>query len=167
MAGGQAIFEWYCMHLHVKRKKLLILTVFTWFLMLDKIQDGGHVWWRHRPSAAPPPLKYTSSCREGQRISAEGKIVSKYCNISKSHGGGGVLMEPPPCTTVGVWLRVYVRGLKQTESLKAYLQSSPVLCVFFFSFSSRMVLLHLNTGEKQHCEISFFRRHYLRPVRWP
>ena len=69
MAGGQAIFEWNCMvfHLlsgikvnlvdkmmqsnylcvilHVKRKKLLILTVFTWFLMLDKIQDGGHVWW--------------------------------------------------------------------------------------------------------------------------
>ena len=116
------------------------------------------------------PIKYTSSCREGQRLSTEGKIVSKYCNISKSQGGGGGgrrLMEPPPCTTVGVWLCVYVRGLKQTESLKAYLQSSPVLCVFFFSFSSRMVLLHLNTGEKQHCGISFFRHHYLRPVRWP
>ena len=32
-------------------KKLLILTVFTWFLILDKIQDGGqdgnHVWWCH------------------------------------------------------------------------------------------------------------------------
>ena len=36
-------------------KKLLILTVFTWFLILDKIQDGGHVWWRYRPLAAPPP----------------------------------------------------------------------------------------------------------------
>ena len=69
MAGGQAIFEWnfmvfhllsgikvnlvdkmmqsnyLCVILHVKRKKLLILTVFIWFLMLDKIQDGGHVWW--------------------------------------------------------------------------------------------------------------------------
>ena len=77
----QAIFEWKCMFfqlfpkvklvdemmqsnclcviLHVKRKKLLIHTVFTWFLILDKIQDGGqdgdHVWWRHRPSAEPPP----------------------------------------------------------------------------------------------------------------
>ena len=27
--------------LHVKRKKLLILAVFTLFLILDKIQDGG------------------------------------------------------------------------------------------------------------------------------
>ena len=26
--------------LHVKCKKLLILTAFTWFLILDKIQDG-------------------------------------------------------------------------------------------------------------------------------
>ena len=42
------------------------LTVFTcnWFLILDKIQDDDHVWWRHRPPAAPPPIKYTSSCRE-------------------------------------------------------------------------------------------------------
>jgi len=35
-------------YLQVKRKKLLILTVFTRFLILDKIQDGGqdgdHVW---------------------------------------------------------------------------------------------------------------------------
>ena len=30
--------------LHGKSKKLLILTVFTWFLVLDKIQDGDHVW---------------------------------------------------------------------------------------------------------------------------
>ena len=75
-----------CVILHVKRKKLLVLTVFTWFLILDKIQNGGHVWWRHRPSAAPPPIKYTSSCREDQRVSTEGKIVSKYCDISNSQG---------------------------------------------------------------------------------
>ena len=35
-------------YLQVKRKKLLILTVFTRFLILDKIPDGGqdedHVW---------------------------------------------------------------------------------------------------------------------------
>ena len=32
-----------CVILHVKRKKLLILTVFTWFLILGKIQDGRKV----------------------------------------------------------------------------------------------------------------------------
>ena len=31
-------------YLQVKRKKLLILTVFTRFLILDKIPDGNHVW---------------------------------------------------------------------------------------------------------------------------
>ena len=36
-----------------------------------------------------------------------GKIVSKYCNISKSLGGSIY----PPCTTVGVWICMYVRGL--------------------------------------------------------
>ena len=36
-----------------------------------------------------------------------GKIVSKYCNISKSLGGS----IHPPCTTVGVWICMYVRGL--------------------------------------------------------
>ena len=70
-----------CVILHVKRKKILIYTVFIWFLILDKIQvggqDGDHIWWRQRPSAAPPPIKYTSSCREDQRLSTEGKMVSK------------------------------------------------------------------------------------------
>ena len=68
--------------------------VSTWFLILDKIQDGDNVWWRHRPPAAPPPIKYTSSCREDQRLSTEGKIVSKYCNMSKTQGG--VPSTPPP-----------------------------------------------------------------------
>ena len=27
-----------------------------------KIQDGDHCWWRHTPPAAPPLIKYTSSC---------------------------------------------------------------------------------------------------------
>ena len=39
------------------------------------------------PPAVPPPIKYTLACREGQRLSSEGKIVSKYCNISKTLGG--------------------------------------------------------------------------------
>ena len=37
-----------CAILHVQCQKLLILSVFTLFLILDKIQDGGqdgdHVW---------------------------------------------------------------------------------------------------------------------------
>ena len=30
--------------LHVKRKKVLMLSVFSWFIILDKIQDGYLVW---------------------------------------------------------------------------------------------------------------------------
>ena len=45
-----------CVILHVKHKKLPILSVFTRFLVLGKIQDGGpdgdHFWGRHRPPAA-------------------------------------------------------------------------------------------------------------------
>ena len=66
------------------------LVVLTWFLILGKIQDGGlegdHCWWHHMPPAAPPPIKYTLSCREDQRLSTEGKIVSEYSNISKTLG---------------------------------------------------------------------------------
>ena len=53
-----------CVIVHVKQ--LPFLAVITWFLILGKIQDGGqdgdHCWWRHRPPAAPPFVKYTSSC---------------------------------------------------------------------------------------------------------
>ena len=66
------------------------------------------------PPAAPPSIKYTSSPKEDQRLFTEGKIVSKYCNISKTLGG----VHPPsprplvPCTTVGVCICMYVRGLR-------------------------------------------------------
>ena len=79
-----------CVIFHVKHKKTPFLAVLTWFLILGKIQDGDHCWWRHRPPAAPPPIKYTSSCREDQRLPTEGKIVSKYCNISKTPARGSV-----------------------------------------------------------------------------
>ena len=101
-----------CVILHVKLKQLSIFAVCTWFLILEG-QDGDHVWWHHRPPAAPPPIKYTSSCREDQRLSIEGKIVLKYCNISKLKRE--VPSTPPPlprtCTTVGIWICVYFRGL--------------------------------------------------------
>ena len=105
-----------CVIFHVKHKKLPFLAVLTWFLILGKIQDGGqdgdHCWWRHRPPAVPPPIKYTSSCLEDQRFSTKGKIVLKYCDIKKLRGG--VSSTPPllrSCTTVGVWVCVYVREL--------------------------------------------------------
>ena len=92
-----------------RTKKLPILAVFTWSLTLFKIQDGGqdgdHCWWRHR-----------SFFREDQWLSTEGKIVSKYCNISKTLGRGSITPpppSPPPCITVVVWPCAYVRGLKK------------------------------------------------------
>ena len=96
---------------------LPFIAILTWFLILGKIQDGSqdgyHCWWRHRPPAALPLIKYTSSCRGDQRLSTKGKIVSKYCNILKTLGRGSTDPPPalPPCTTVGVWINVYVRGL--------------------------------------------------------
>ena len=103
--------------LHIKHKKLPFIAVLTWFLILCKIQDGDRCWWRHRPPAAPPPIKYTSPCREDQRLSTEAKIVSKYCNISKTLGRGSNTPPPPPCTTVG-WICLYVRGLNVCDAYK-------------------------------------------------
>ena len=93
-----------CVVLLVKRKKLLIVTVFTWFLVLEKMQDGYHVWWRQRPLAVPPRIKYTSSCRKGQRLSTEGKIEIR---------GGSINHTPPPPAPLyhdeGMTLRVRPR----------------------------------------------------------
>ena len=59
-----------------------------------------------------PPIKYILSCWEDQMLSTEGKIVSKYCNISKNSEDG--FHQPPlvprwgydfPCTSEGLdWL---------------------------------------------------------------
>ena len=145
---GQAIFEWKCMFfqhhspikvklvdkmmqstylcviLHVKLKKLLILTVLTWSLILDKIQDrvgdGDHVWWRHRSPAAPPPIKYTRFCGENQRISTEGKIVSKYCNRSKTLRGEGGHQPPPPHLYHGWGMTLHVCPRVQYDSLSSW-----------------------------------------------
>ena len=94
-------------------KKSPFLAVLTWFLILGKskmVTIFGDVI---GPLAAPSPIKYTSSCGEYQRLSTEGKIVSKYCNVSKTLGGGGGHPPHPlvPRSTVGVWICMYVRGL--------------------------------------------------------
>ena len=44
-----------CVILQVKHKKLPFIAMLSWFLILDKIQDGDHCWWRQRTLAAPPP----------------------------------------------------------------------------------------------------------------
>ena len=108
--GKMTQITYLCVILHVKDKKLPILSVFTRFLFLGKIQDG-HFWGRHRPPAAPPPIKYGSSCWEDETLFNEGKIFSKYSNISKPRGRGSINANPP-CTTVRVWLCVhmYFRG---------------------------------------------------------
>ena len=106
-----------CIILHVKNKKWSFIEVLTWFIILGKIkngsQNGDHCWCRHRPPAAPPPIKCTLSCWEEQRLSTEGKIVWKYCNISKTAGRGSITPPPPPATPLvpqwGYELRVRPR----------------------------------------------------------
>ena len=145
-----------CVILHDKRKKLLILIVFTWFLILDKIQDGYHVWWRHRPPATPPPIKYTSSCREDQRLSTEGKIVLKFCDISKTQGGKVPSTPSPPLSwsAVGVWRCVYVQGLNgriKTEKQKKSRINQPCPLIITFHWQSKrwVFLCTVFTNEAQ------------------
>ena len=119
--------EWYKVLIYkLSTKKLPFIPILTWFLVLGKIQDGNHCWWRHKPPAAPPSIKYTLSCWENQRLSTYGKIVSKYCNISKTlgrdsihppryHGGDMNLLVRPRvilginkgCFAVSPWLSMY------------------------------------------------------------
>ena len=110
-----------CVILHVKRKKVLILPVFTWFLIIDKIQDGhqdgDHVWWRHRPPAAPPPMNIAHLVEKVKGFPLKAKSFRNIATYQKPKGGGGSIDPPPPCTTVGVWLCVYARGLKQLRWL--------------------------------------------------
>ena len=112
-----------CIILHVKNKKWSFIEVLTWFIILGKIkngsQNGDHCWCRHRPPAAPPPIKCTLSCWEEQRLSTEGKIVWKYCNISKTAGRGSI--TPPPLPPLPLYHSggmncVYVRGLRRRLS---------------------------------------------------
>ena len=79
-----------CVVFLVKGKKLLIVTVFTWFPVLEKMQDGDHVWWGHRPPAVPTRIRYTSPCREGQRLSIEAKIEIRGGSINPQPN------HPPP-----------------------------------------------------------------------
>ena len=139
--------------------KLPFNAILTWFQVLGKIQvygkDDDHCWWRHGPPAAPPPTK--------------GKIVSKYCNITKNPGRGPINnpSPPPPCTTVGVWVYAYVRGLilgckLRDEDCSANVFSSKpwsVLRIIFITYikatsnyilESVLIVFYLWLGIKTH-----------------
>ena len=103
-----------------QKTKLPFISILTWFLIHGKIQDGDHYWWRHWPPAAPPPVKYTLSCWEDQRLASKGKIVSKHCDISKILGRDSINLPLPPYITVGVWICMYVRGLKSTFAFEIH-----------------------------------------------
>ena len=97
------------LHIHGKHKELPFITILTWFLIFGKIQYGSqyghHIWWRYRPPAGSSPIYLTL-------LPTEGKIVSKYCSISKTLGKDSFNSS---CTTlyhVGVWICLYAWGLK-------------------------------------------------------
>ena len=99
--------------LHVKRKNCLFLLFSPKNLMFDKIQDGcqggDHVWWRQRPPAAPPPIKYTSSCREKMKgFPLKAKSFRNTAMYQKlKEGGGG--QSTPLVLRWGMTLRVCPR----------------------------------------------------------
>ena len=100
-----------CDVLLVKHKKLLIVTVFTWFRVLEKMQDGYHVWWHHRPLAVPPRIKYTSYCRELRSKAFHWRQRRNKWRIHQPQP-----LPPLPGSLYhgeGVWLCVYVRGLSR------------------------------------------------------
>ena len=91
-----------CVIIHVKQ--LPFLGVLTWFLILGKIQDGDHCWWRHRPPAALPFIKYTSSCQKtlgrgsgGSRGGARGARPRSYFSIKmRPEGPKKIFLDTGP-----------------------------------------------------------------------
>ena len=124
-------------------QKLPFNAILTWFLVLGKIQvygkDDDHCWWRHRPPAAPPSTK--------------GKIISKYCNITKNLGRGPINTPPPlpPCTTVGVWVYAYVRGLwAAVERVLRIIFITYIKAKLNYILESVLIVCYLWLGIKTH-----------------
>ena len=92
-------------HFSCKAKKLQFLAVLTWFLILGEIQDGS----RWRPFLVTSPASSRATTRKIYlilRLSSQDKIVSKYCNISKTPGRGSIHPPPPMYYGGGMSLRV-------------------------------------------------------------
>ena len=138
-------------------QKLPFLAVLTWFLILGKIQDGDHCWWCHRPPAVPPPIKYTSSCWADQRLSTEGKIASKYCNISKPLGRGSINNPPPPPPNHGGGMNLHVCPRFNSVENKSVEKGM----VFF---KKKMIPSFSCTRSKKPCPIRHFLTFHLSHV---
>ena len=89
-------------------QKIPFIGVLTWFLfffgkskLATIVGDVTGLQQRHHP------IKYILSCREDQRLSIEGKIVSKYCNILKTLGR--VSINPRPSLYHGGGMNLRVR----------------------------------------------------------
>ena len=78
-----------------QEKKNHFLAFLIWFLLFGKIQDGGlvgnHVWWRYRPPATPPPIKYTLNWREDQWKQNRFEILQ---HIKNSRDRGSINPSP-------------------------------------------------------------------------
>ena len=68
-----------CVIKHATCKTLLILAVFIWFLILDKIQDGDHVWWRQKPPAVLLHTQYYFTHRN-----VNFQIKNNFCEKAKA-----------------------------------------------------------------------------------
>ena len=77
-------------------KNIPFIAILTWFLILGKIEDSDHCWWRHLPSAAPPPIKYTSSCWE-EKIKGFPLKAKSFRNTATYQKLW--VQDPPPPTT--------------------------------------------------------------------
>ena len=103
------------------QKYITSVRFFTWFLNLGKTQDSSQdadqVCWRHRLSAAPPHIKFTSFCRESQRLCTDGKIV-------KNSRGRFHQPSPPPPLYYGGGMTLRVRPRDKQTSVRLLLSST-------------------------------------------
>ena len=105
-----------CFILHIMHKRITD----------GKILDGDLVWWCHRPPAVLPSINipYLEEKIEGFSL----KVKSFWNNATLPKLYGGFPSAPlPPCTRVGLWLIVYVRGLIQQQRLREKI----LTCVFY------------------------------------
>ena len=114
-------------------------------------QDGDHLSRRHRPPAKPPPVKYTSSCREYQRITLTVKYFRNTATYEKPQGE--VPSPTPPPLVHGESMTLCVR---------------PRVHFIIYSAKLTLYLSHLFVNvllqnHKHYCyEIQVFWRNFLR-----
>ena len=96
------------MHIYVLFYMLFILTLYTCFPILDKIQDGDHVWWLHRPPGAPPPINIPHLVEKIKVFPLKAKLFGNITTYKIPKGGRGV-HQPLLYRGGGMTLRVRPR----------------------------------------------------------